>query len=186
MQEDGRYEYIEYQIGAPLQCVYAIKFVPAITGSLAALEDIIKASEKSKETYLEKLNKFLRKNNADEIAIEDLYTIYGTDDLNIVGNEDFDLSGIEEEIHKNKTVLEYVSSIGKSINSIEDNEKLKNDSMLNAIQLMKDIDALNITIAQNQDLLDTINDDFAIAMGTMLRDGYYSDTNYVPGQEQSL
>ena len=186
VQEDGKYEYIEYQIGAPLQCVYAIKFVPAITGSLAALEDIIKASEKSKETYLEKLNKFLRKNNADEIAIEDLYTIYGTDDLNIVGNEDFDLSGIEEEIYKNKTVLEYVSSIGKSINSIEDNEKLKNDSMLNAIQLMKDIDALNITIAQNQDLLDTINDDFAIAMGTMLRDGYYSDTNYVPGQEQSL
>lgn len=44
---------------------------------------------------------------------------------------------------------------------------------------LKSIDALNVQ-------QDDIESDFIIAMGNLLRDGYWSNQNYVPGQEQYL
>lgn len=49
-------------------------------------------------------------------------------------------------------------------------------------QLNTSLGSLDTLYAQ----MDDIESDFIIAMGNMLRDGYWSNQNYAPGQEQSL
>lgn len=52
--------------------------------------------------------------------------------------------------------------------------------------LLYQIDYYNGIIAGLQDDMDDVESDFIIAMGDMIRDGYWNDQNYVSGQEQAL
>jgi len=49
-----------------------------------------------------------------------------------------------------------------------------------------EIDAENTVLATLQSEQEAIESAFATAMGEMLADGYWSNTNYAPGQEEWL
>ena len=183
---DGSYEKIKYSSDISVAgklCI--IKFVPAATGILAAYEDIIKASERAIESYLEKLNYYLRKGNQDEVTVEDLKRIYNTDDLSTVKDENFNLTGVAEQ-YKQENILEYTVSIGNEEKSISETEKKLNEGMLTAIELMLAIDALDKDMESATVVQEDVEEVFVEAIGSMLRDGYWSDSNYTIGQEQSL
>ena len=186
VNEDGSYEKVEYDTAISIEgkiCI--IKFIPAVTGMLAAYEDIVKASERAIESYLEKMNYYLRKEGHAEVNADELKVIYNSNDLSAVKGEEFDLSAVSE-LFKQDNVLEYTVSIGNEEKSISDVEVKIKAAMIEAIGYIHDIDALNkdtesATLAQEE-----IEEAFAEAMGSMLRDGYWSDSNYTVGQEESL
>ncbi len=55
-----------------------------------------------------------------------------------------------------------------------------------AVKMAEEIGKLEIEQTKNDAEQKNIEADFAIAMGDMLRDGYWSDENYIKGQEQYL
>lgn len=183
---NGSYTVVEYKSTMPtsgLICV--IKFVPAITGSLAAYEDTIEASNRAIDSYIEKINYYLNREGYAETTLEELKAIQGTDDLSIVNNSDFDLSGVEEQ-YKTSNILEYAVSIGEEEKSIAEWTTRRNDGMLEAIALIKSIDTLNQNMDSATATQEDVEDEFSSEMGTLLKDGYWSDLNQTVGQEQSL
>ena len=58
--------------------------------------------------------------------------------------------------------------------------------MLKAIDLVEANIVMEAEVATLQENAETAEETFSAAMGGMLRDGYWSDENYVAGQEQSL
>lgn len=131
------------------------------------------------------MNKFLRVNGYAETTVDGLKKAYRTDDLSIVNAEDFDLSNIGEA-YQQKTVREYAASIGMEEKSIAENTLGANEKMFQAVNLIVELDQERITIEKEEINQEAIEDNFCIAMGSMLRDGYWSDLNYTVGQEQSL
>lgn len=60
------------------------------------------------------------------------------------------------------------------------------DEMREAVGLVITLDGLESDLADLQDRQLTIESTFSTAMGDMLRDGYWADNNYAPGQEEYL
>lgn len=183
---NGSYEVMEYSSNTSLTGIICIiKFIPAATGMLAAYEDMVKVSKRSIDNYLDKLNYYLRRDKYDEITLDELKAAYGTNDLSIVKNEDFDLTGVAEQYTKDN-ILEYAVSIGDEEKSIVETQIKLNEAMLRAIELIQIVDELNKNIETAAFAQEDIEEAFAESMGSLLRDGYWSDTNYTVGQEQSL
>ena len=72
--------------------------------------------------------------------------------------------------------LEYKSDDGLTLDS----------AMRMALAYAEEIGDMNVELEQQNDTQTAIEGTFADAMGDMLRDGYWSNTNYAPGQEQLL
>lgn len=60
------------------------------------------------------------------------------------------------------------------------------DQYAMALQLAKEVDRAKNSYNQYMAEQKSIEADFAIAMGDMLRDGYWTNDNYIVGQEQYL
>ena len=90
---------------------------------------------------------------------------------------------------KKQAILEQIAAAQTSIteiyNGTTDVEGLY-DLMREAVELAVDLDTMNGTMAQLKDEQLDIEADFYLAMGDMLRDGYWADNNYAPGQEEYL
>lgn len=185
VQMTGSFEerkFVEYDAYSG-KCV--LKFDPTFTGTVAANRDIAKAAEKAIESYLQKLNRNLRLAGAAETTVSGLKVIYGTDDLSLVNDEGFNLDGVEEQ-YKSKDILEYAASIGDSEKTVRTNTVAMNADMKRAIELMPEINTASGTIDLETGLLEDLDDEFSSTMGSMLKDGYWNDSNYTVGQEESL
>lgn len=186
VREDGSYDEKTYSNSDTYEgykCI--IKFWPTITGQMAAYEDKIQASYSAIESLLKSLNKYLRTNSYPETTVEELKQVYGTGDLSIVKDEGFDVSALPEQ-YRQETTLQYSVSIGleeKDIASYQDELKI---SMNKAIDLMFEIDELKSDYDMKVKAQDVIDENFANSMGSLLKEGYYSDENYTIGQEQAL
>ena len=186
IKADGSYVHDTYPPASLSGYSYIIKFLPTITGLMAAHEDLITVSEEAVPSTLENLNKFLDKNGYTEVEdVDDLYTIYDVDDLSEVDDDDYDPSGLALPWSRD-TTRSYVGSIGDAINLGANTQEELNDETLEMIDLMQDIAGLEEDIATDQAAQVTAEDTFVAAVGTMLRDGYWSDDNYTVGQEESL
>lgn len=186
VKSSGEYVYETYPVANLSPYAHIIKFLPTITGLMAAHEDLIQVSNDAGPEHFANLNKFLKKNNYTELtSINQLRTIYGVTDLSVVDDEDFDVSGLSEPYNLD-TVRSYTASIGDAEKTAAETQTALNTEMLNAIAYMKQIDTLMKNIAQWQEDQADADDAFVEAMGTMLRDGYWSDDNYTVGQEESL
>lgn len=185
VQSNGSYEYHTFSGANYLTATCLIKFIPTITGKMAGQEDSIEAAQRAIESLLETINKYLRKNNVQETTVAELHTIYNTNDLSLVNNIDFDLSGVAD-IYKESTVISNVKSIGDKEKSIATLQSALYANMLRAIELMGEVENYEGIINSYNNTLDDIEDEFALVMGSMLRDGYWSDDQYTVGQEESL
>lgn len=145
-----------------------------MTGTVATHRDKIKALECAIESYLKKLNKNLQSNGHSEVSIDELKDIYGTDDLTLVNDEEFDLSGVDDA-YTSKSMLEYAAAIGEEEKSIADCALKLNRIMLQVKDLIIEIDEKNAQAASASSNQTNIEDAFSTAMGTLLRDGYWSD-----------
>ena len=184
--QDGSYSYGEYANDLQLNGVICVfKFIPTITGTMAAHEDIISSSSDSIERYLEELNKFLADEGYATVSVSDLHSIYSTEDLSVVKSEGFNTNGLAKQYALN-TTLEYVYSIGMSENVVTASYASLNEKMLQVIDLVQQIDDISKVIEIEIERQGAIDNEFSIAMGVMLRDGYWSDDNYTIGQEEFL
>lgn len=182
----GSYEYVEYSDNVSLDGVICIlKFIPTITGSMAAYEDLISSSNDSVSKYLEELNEFLEDEGYAAVSVSELHSVYGVEDLKSVKDEGFNTNGLPVQYTLN-TTLEYTHSIGLSENVIKTSSVALAAEMLKLIALVQDINSANRDIAFASEGQEKIENDFCIAMGIMLRDGYWSDDNYTVGQEETL
>lgn len=185
VQSDGNFEEKKYSNSDTYTGQCALKFDPTFTGTVAAHRDIAKAAEKAIESYLQKLNRNLRLGGYEEVKVEDLKTIYGTDDLSLVNDEGFNLETIAEQ-YRSKDIIEYAASIGDSEKTANSNIEAMCKDMKRAIELMPMIDSYANYIELESGLQEDADDDFSSAMGSMLKDGYWNDSNYTVGQEESL
>lgn len=185
VQSNGSFEERKYTDGDTYSGVCVLKFDPTFTGTVAAKRDMMKAAEKAIESYLQKLNRNLRLAGAEEVTVAGLKTIYGTTDLSLVNDDGFNLDGVEDQ-YKSKDILEYAASIGDSEKSVSANAAAMNSDMKRAIELMPVIHTANGTIELETGFLEDLDDEFSSAMGSMLKDGYWNDSNYTVGQEESL
>lgn len=186
VSSNGSYAYVEYDDDMTLNgaiCIF--KFIPTITGTMAAREDLISSSSDSIDKYLEELNKFLEDGGYATVSVSELHSVYGVEDLISVKGEGFNTNGLPVQYTLN-TTLEYVYSIGLSENTVNTSSVTLAADMLKLIGLIKDIDSVNKNIAAETERQEKIENDFCIAMGTMLRDGYWSDDKYAVGQEETL
>lgn len=185
IKSDGAYEYAEYPPSISSSVVAIIKFSPTITGLLAAYEDIEKAAANNVSAYLEKINETLAKEGYSEVTVMLLKNVYETQDLSIIKDESFDLSGVEAQ-YRIASVLDYASTIGQEEKRAAEATEKKKQGMLDVIGYIVDIDSLSEQILTDTNAQVDIETQFNIDMGSMLRDGYWSDENYVTGQEASL
>lgn len=97
-----------------------------------------------------------------------------------------------DRTYKETTKEEYRAEIAaledgiEEIYTMEDGLYAQMHSMMNHDGYMKIITVYNKEVDELQVEMDDIEADFIIAMGDLLRDGYWSNQNYVPGQEQYL
>lgn len=172
---------------------HIIKFVPVITGIMAAHEDLLNVSLTSINDHMVSLNKWLRKNgwlaqDANDITVLDLVSIYGVQNaeaLSQVDDESFDISGIDEPYNID-TVRTYAAMVGDNSTLRKNTQEDLNADMLTAIGYMKGIDTAQDAIVADYETQETLNANLSNYLGPMLRDGYWSDTNYALGQEESL
>lgn len=118
-------------------------------------------------------------------SVDDLKTTYNTNDLSVVDDENFDVTGLPA-FYQLDTVRSYTAAVGDALNTESNTKSTLNDEMLTAISDMLRIHMLDGWIAQAQSEQDEANDALVNTMGSMLRDGYWSDENYTIGQEESL
>lgn len=187
ISNDGSYVYESYpSMNISSETIAVIKFVPTITGLLAAYEDAEEASAGNTETYLEKLNSYLIRDGYNAMTVDDLKEAYGTNDLSIVKNKSFDISRVTDERCLMGTTLDYSVSIGEEEKKEADIAEKKRVAILNVVALIIDINSLTGAITNATSDQVEIEESFNIKMGSMLRDGYWSDNNYTVGQESSL
>lgn len=58
--------------------------------------------------------------------------------------------------------------------------------MTDVVSKAFELDALNTEMTERRAIQTSIETDFVLAMGDLLKDGYWNDTNYTVGQEESL
>lgn len=178
IQSSGRYIHDEYGTPSLSSYSYIAKFDPTITGLMAAHEDLISVSGDALDAHLEKANEFWSEQDEswEDISLEDFLEEW----------EDYKENPTEDSIFHFDTAQQYAEAI-EQIDSIHnDAQEELDDETLEMIDLMESIDVLSKNIAQWQEDQADADEAFAVAMGTMLRDGYWSDDNYAPGQEDSL
>lgn len=185
VQADGTYTHEEYVSSHISNGICVFKFIPVVTGLLATYEDKISAGEVGLESNVKNLNKFFTKNGYENVTIQSLKATYKTQDLSIVKDDGFDLTGLDPQ-YVLSTTLDYVVSIGVSENNLNQYIRIKKELMLELIDLVIAIDESAETAKELIENQTIIEDNFISTMGAMLRDGYWSDTSYVPGQEESL
>lgn len=84
------------------------------------------------------------------------------------------------------TMLTYVTAIGASDYNESEYRRMAETGMYDAMQLMRQVTHYEEQVAQYQSEQTDIEETFNTAMGSLLRDGYWSDDNYVDGQQTSL
>lgn len=84
------------------------------------------------------------------------------------------------------TMLTYVTAIGASDYNESEYRRMAETGMYDAMQLMRQVTHYEEQVAQYQAEQTDIEETFNTAMGSLLRDGYWSDDNYVDGQQTSL
>lgn len=84
------------------------------------------------------------------------------------------------------TMLTYVTAIGASDYNESEYRRMAETGMYDAMQLMRQVTHYEEQVAQYQSEQTDIEETFNNAMGSLLRDGYWSDDNYVDGQQTSL
>lgn len=203
IKNDGSYIYARYDSQIASQSFlqdyrYIIKFIPVITGIMAAHEDLRKVSALSVTSNMEALNKWLRKNGwieegaVNDITVADLVSVYGdyltvrdAEHLSEVDDENFDISNISEPYNID-TVRSYTAIVGDNITLRDNAQTTIYSDMLTVIGLINGIKLAEGLIAGYYTAQNDLNASLANRLGPMLRDGYWSDTNYAPGQEESL
>lgn len=189
VKTNGEYEHIEYSTSASSDYsayAYLIKFYPVILGKIATEEDMESAKQNNIDSLMTSMNKFLRKNDYTQYeTVAALKTAYGVADLRIVDDDDFDVSGLPEGLQQT-TTRDYAATIGENEAGIMSLQTARYDDMRDAVSLMSQVHTLETEIDNAKSEQAEIEETFVTAMGALLRDGYWSDTNYVPGQEQSL
>ena len=182
---NGSYDYEEYPPSLLTNKIAVIKFVPTITGMMAAYEDIESAAANNISAYLEKLNTYLEKNGYEHVTVSGLKSAYGVSDLTTIKNETFDASELPVQYQK-ATVLDYAYDIGKEESRSTEATAKKNAGMLEIISYIIDIESETVSAETSSTNQVEIEANFNAAMGSMLRDGYWSDNNYTVGQEEFL
>lgn len=178
---------------------YAIKFITAASGSIGAREVAIESKEKMIATL-----------ESDEDKCEDDIE-EATEDYNDAVDEyedvmedenasDQDRSNAQKamiNLRLKKESLEqklvsiqsqteaYQTAIAELMNGTEDYTGLY-EAMQTAMALALAIDTLNGQLKNLQSEQEQVEGTFAEKMGDMLKDGYWSDTNYAAGQERLL
>ncbi|MBQ1373313.1 hypothetical protein IIY66_00710, partial [Candidatus Saccharibacteria bacterium] len=203
IKNDGSYIYARYDSQIASQSFlqnyrYIIKFIPVITGIMAAHEDLRKVSALSVTSNMEALNKWLRKNGwieegaVNDITVADLVDVYGdyltvrdAEHLSEVDDENFDISNISEPYNID-TVRSYTAIVGDNTTLKDHSQTTIYSDMLTVIGLINGIETAQDAIVADYETQATLNSNLASYLGPMLRDGYWSDTNYAPGQEESL
>ena len=193
--DEGVYRYAEYPLNTSslTEAIAVIKFYPTITGILAAYEDEEKAaresSEKNISSYLEKINDILNDLEAasenNEVTVAGLKEQYDVDDLRVIKSEDYDMESVQAP-QNNESIVEYAYSIGTEEARPVEFEKKRYAEMQNVVVHIDAIEGINNLIATQTENQLEIETEFNVAMGSMLRDGYWSDTNYTVGQEDLL
>ena len=195
--DTGSYYYDDYSSSSRYASTYkhAIKFIPAISGKMAVQEDMEKVKRDSVNDQFEKMNKYLKASGYPEVGyVAQLATIYGVQtvaDLTTILDPSYDKTNLAEQ-YQIGTTMQYAADIGQTQtewNEVisERNKMMK--SLLNVnttVGLFGQIDELISGLKILKDRQDEIEADFGNAMGSLLRDGYWSDSNYAPGQEDAL
>lgn len=104
--------------------------------------------------------------------------------------KEIDKLNVQEHADKINKLNDEIAEIQSSIDSIlfgnEDGSIGLYDMMRNAITLAYSINDLYGEKDAAVQVQDDVESDFIIAMGNLLKDGYWNDDNYTVGQEQSL
>lgn len=107
-------------------------------------------------------------------------TPYSLAPADITGNESIAAP------YNQPTMLTYVTAIGASDYNESEYRRMAETGMYDAMQLMRQVTHYEEQVAQYQSEQTDIEETFNTAMGSLLRDGYWSDDNYVDGQQTSL
>lgn len=183
----GSYQYVEY---SPYTTYsgwdYALKLIWGLSGRIAVLEDSIVVATESYQNQFTKLNTFLSENGYPTVGtIQDLQIIYDVQDLRQVLDENYDASELAEQ-YQNESVIQMVGGIGVSFHAATEYENQRTQEVQRMLVLMELIHETEEDLADAIASQETLEANFGNRMGSMLRDGYWSDTNYAPGQEASL
>lgn len=171
---------------------FLLRVVPTTTGKIAIYEDKIKARDSLFETTIEKLNKYFYSEYVDDdehtyehdITIDRLKVVYGSS-LSNADADDYDASKLPDQ-YADINTRRYTASIGKAIDANKEDQKNAEEMMYEVVAKIVNISAYDKLIKQFQQWDAKAEEDFVEAMGLMLRDGYYSNDQYVPGQESAL
>lgn len=185
VKTDYSYEYQEYPVASLAGVQSIIKFHPTITGSMGANEDMLEASVANVSTFLNEINDVLTGEGKPKTTVAELKSTYGVTNLETIKSGSFDLSGIPSPYNEDP-ILEYSYQIGKLETEQSTIRTRLKEYMKTVCESIVSIDNLKKQIAQAVENQAAAENTFATAMGSMLRDGYWSDDNYAPGQEQSL
>ena len=185
VKTDYSYEYKEYPVASLTGVRAIIKFHPTITGSMGANEDMLEASVANVSTFLNEINDVLTGEGKPKTTVAGLKSTYGVTNLETIKSGSFDLSGIPSPYNEDP-ILEYSYQIGKLETEQSTIRTRLKEYMKTVCESIVNIDSLKKQIAQAVENQAVAENTFATAMGSMLRDGYWSDDNYAPGQEQSL
>lgn len=185
VKTDYSYEYKEYPVASLTGVRAIIKFHPTITGSMGANEDMLEASVANVSTFLDEINDVLAEEGKPNTTVAGLKSTYGVANLETIKSGSFDLSGIPSPYNEDP-ILEYSYQIGKLEAEQSTIRTRLKEYMKTVCESIVNIDSLKKQIAQTVENQAVAENTFATAMGSMLRDGYWSDDNYAPGQEQSL
>lgn len=185
--QSGRCQYTKYSSSASYTgWAYAIKLIWALSGRIAVLEDIVTSSTESYINQFVKLNQFLAEQDYPEVqSIAELQSIYGVQDLRLVLDDDYDTSSLPAQ-YQIESTIQFVGGIGKAYWAATTSETDKEIKVQRMINLMYSINTQETNLATAINSQEAIESNFGTQMGSMLRDGYWSDTNYAPGQEHSL
>lgn len=185
VKTDYSYEYKEYPVASLTGVRAIIKFHPTITGSMGANEDMLEASVANVSTFLDEINDVLAEEGKPNTTVAGLKSTYGVANLETIKSGSFDLSVIPSPYNEDP-ILEYSYQIGK-LETEQSTIRVRLKEYMKAVcESIVNIDSLKKQIAQAVENQAVAENTFATAMGSMLRDGYWSDDNYAPGQEQSL
>ena len=185
VKTDYSYEYKEYPVASLTGVRAIIKFHPTITGTMGANEDMLEASVANVDTFLDEINDVLAEEGKPKTTVAGLKSTYGVTNLETIKSGSFDLSGIPSPYNEGP-ILEYSYQIGKLETEQSTIRTRLKEYMKTVCESIVNIDSLKKQIAQAVENQAVAENTFATVMGSMLRDGYWSDDNYAPGQEQSL
>lgn len=182
---DGSYDHYEYSSRTWGGYTAIVKFYPVLTGTMAVREDNITVNSNYVTTTLASLNTYLTNGGYPTVTVASLKTTYNTQDLRQVKNDDFPVSSLPEQ-YQDSNVRSYVSDIGRGDYQVTTTTADLITEGAEVISLIQQVHTLKNTVSSGEQELNDAEAAFNLAMGVLLKDGYWSNNNYVPGQEQEL